>query len=155
MTDNEKQFIRTFVDFESNMKSARQYIAETYGVDSELNEDNNYIKLFCEDGKLDVMNLVSAKNFINETFEDGLIDVTIIHPIKFIHALMMLAQILGNSLDKNPDVECLKVRKLLIKRSCADCVHIDGEAMTLAEDIVVDMDRNSLKVVLGLKPNGI
>ena len=26
MTDNEKQFIRTFVDFESNMKSARQYI---------------------------------------------------------------------------------------------------------------------------------
>ena len=89
------------------------------------------------------------------SLKDGLIDVTIIHPIKFIHALMMLAQILGNSLDKNPDVECLKVRKLLIKRSCADCVHIDGEAMTLAEDIVVDMDRNSLKVVLGLKPNGI
>ena len=75
MTDNEKQFIRTFVDFESHMKSARQYIKETYGVDSELNEDNNYIKLYCKDGKLDVMNLVSAKNFINETFEDGFIDV--------------------------------------------------------------------------------
>ena len=43
MTDNEKQFIRTFVDFESNMKSARQYIKETYGVDSELNEEGNYI----------------------------------------------------------------------------------------------------------------
>ena len=75
MTDNEKQIIRTFVDFESNMKSARQYIKETYGVDSELNEDNNYIKLYCKDGKLDVMNLVSAKNFINETFEAGFIDV--------------------------------------------------------------------------------
>lgn len=75
MTDNEKQFIRTFVDFESNMKSAIQYIKETYGVDSELNEDNNYIKLYCKDGKLDVMNLVSAKNFINETFEAGFIDV--------------------------------------------------------------------------------
>lgn len=75
MTDNEKQFIRTFVDFESNMKSARQYIKETYGVDSELNEDDNYIKLYCKDGKLDVMNLVSAKNFINETFEGGFIDV--------------------------------------------------------------------------------
>jgi hypothetical protein len=75
MTDNEKQFIRTFVDFESNMKSARQYIKETYGIDSELNNEGNYIKLFCEDGKLDVMNLVSAKNFINETFADGFIDV--------------------------------------------------------------------------------
>ena len=75
MTDNEKQFIRAFVDFESNLKSARQYIKETYGVDSELNEEGNYIKLYCTDGKLDVMNLVSAKNFINETFDSGFIDV--------------------------------------------------------------------------------
>ena len=75
MTDNEKQFIRTFVDFDANLKSARQYIKETYGVDSEFNEEENYIKLYCEDGKLDVMNLVSAKNFINETFDSGFIDV--------------------------------------------------------------------------------
>ena len=75
MTDNEKQFIRNFVDIESNIKSARQYIKETYGVDSELNEEGNYIKLYCTDGKLDVMNLVSAKNFINETFDSGFIDV--------------------------------------------------------------------------------
>ena len=53
----------------------RQYIKETYGVDSELNEEGNYIKLYCTDGKLDVMNLVSAKNFINETFDSGFIDV--------------------------------------------------------------------------------
>ena len=75
MTDNEKRFIRNFVDFESNIKSARQYIKEIYGVDSELNEEGNYIKLYCTDGKLDVMNLVSAKNFINETFDSGFIDV--------------------------------------------------------------------------------
>ena len=75
MTDNEKRFIRTFVDFEANLNSARQYIKETYGVDSELNKEGNYIKLYCTDGKLDVMNLVSAKNFINETFDSGFIDV--------------------------------------------------------------------------------
>lgn len=75
MTDNEKQFIRTFVDFESNLNSARQYIKETYGVDSEFNKEENYIKLYCKDGKLDVMNLVSAKNFINETFDAGFVDV--------------------------------------------------------------------------------
>ena len=74
MTDNEKQFIRNFVDFESNIKSARQYIKETYGVDSELNEEGNYIKLYCP-GKLDVINLVSAKDFINETFDTGFVDV--------------------------------------------------------------------------------
>ena len=74
MTDNEKNFIRNFVDFESNMKSARQYIKETYGVDSEFNEEENYIKLYCL-GKIDVINLVSAKNFINETFDTGFVDV--------------------------------------------------------------------------------
>ena len=75
MTDNEKQFIRTFVDFESNMKSVRQYIKETYGIESELNEEENYIRLYCGNGKLDVMNLVSAKDFINENFDSGFIDV--------------------------------------------------------------------------------
>ena len=74
MTDNEKNFIRNFVDFESNMKSARQYIKETYGVDSEFNEEENYIKLYCP-GQIDVINLVSAKNFINETFDTGFVDV--------------------------------------------------------------------------------
>ena len=74
MTDNEKNFIRNFVDFESNMKSARQYIKETYGVDSEFNEEENYIKLYCT-GKIDVINLVSAKDFINETFDTGFVDV--------------------------------------------------------------------------------
>lgn len=74
MTDNEKNFIRNFVDFESNMKSARQYIKEMYGVDSEFNEEENYIKLYCP-GKIDVMNLVSAKDFINETFDTGFVDV--------------------------------------------------------------------------------
>ena len=74
MTDNEKNFIRNFVDFESNMKSARQYIKETYGVDSEFNEEENYIKLYCP-GKIDVINLVSAKDFINATFDTGFVDV--------------------------------------------------------------------------------
>lgn len=74
MTDNEKNFIRNFVDFESNMKSARQYIKEMYGVDSEFNEEENYIKLYCP-GKIDVINLVSAKDFINETFDTGFVDV--------------------------------------------------------------------------------
>ena len=74
MTDNEKNFIRNFVDFESNMKSARQYIKETYGVDSEFNEEENYIKLYCPE-KIDVINLVSAKDFINETFDTGFVDV--------------------------------------------------------------------------------
>ena len=74
MTDNEKNFIRNFVDFESNMKSARQYIKEMYGVDSEFNEEDHYIKLYCP-GKIDVMKLVSAKDFINETFDTGFVDV--------------------------------------------------------------------------------
>ena len=75
MTDNEKKFIKAFVDFESNMKSATQYIKETFGVESELNEEENYIRLYCKDNKVDVMNLVSAKNFINETFDIGFIDI--------------------------------------------------------------------------------
>lgn len=78
---------------------------------------------------------------------DGLIDVTIIHPIKFIHAVLMPFQILRYSFDKNPDVECLKTRGLLIKREDNGLIHIDGESIIFPATINITMHKGNLKVI--------
>lgn len=78
---------------------------------------------------------------------DGLIDVTIIHPISFINAIPMPAQILGYSFDKNPDVETFKAKNVLIKRRATDAIHVDGEPMHVGKDVRVEIKENSLKVL--------
>ena len=73
MTENEKRFVRAFIDFESNIKNAQAYIKEEYGVKSEYDKDHNILKLTSE--KNDVLDLVSAKEYLNETFNDITVDV--------------------------------------------------------------------------------
>lgn len=82
------------------------------------------------------------------SIQDGLIDVTIIHPIKFINAVPMPVQILGYSFDKNPDVECFKTKNLLIKRRNIDSIHIDGEPIKVDKDVHVEMNTKMLKVIV-------
>jgi YegS/Rv2252/BmrU family lipid kinase len=81
------------------------------------------------------------------SLKDGLVDVTIIHPIKFFHALVMPFQILGYSFDRNPDVECLKTEHLIIRRGMAGVMHIDGDAESESTEITVEILKNSLQVV--------
>lgn len=69
MTENEKSFIKAFVDFEANVKNAQSYIKEEYNVSSEYNEEDNTLKLYCE-GETNSLNLITAKAFINESFAD-------------------------------------------------------------------------------------
>lgn len=83
------------------------------------------------------------------SLRDGLIDVTIIHPIKLVNAIPMPAQILGYSFDKNPDVETLRVKSLLIKRRNTDVIHVDGEPMVVSKDIMIKVLQESLKVIVG------
>ncbi len=74
MTENEKNFVRAFVDFDSNLMNAQAYIKENYGVSSEFNADDNSIKLFCEDN-FDAFKLVAAKSFLNESFDETMLTV--------------------------------------------------------------------------------
>lgn len=81
------------------------------------------------------------------SLKDGLIDVTIIHPIKFRNAIAMPVQILGYSFDRNPDVECFKTSRLNIKRKNVNPVHIDGEVVLGEQELNIGLISNSLKLI--------
>ena len=82
------------------------------------------------------------------SLKDGLIDVTIIHPIKLIHALSMPLQILGYSFDRNPNVEYLHTSMVHIKKVNMGQIHIDGEPILGEKDLKVDIMKDGLKVIV-------
>lgn len=80
---------------------------------------------------------------------DGLIDVTIIHPIRLLNALKMPAQIFGYSFDKNPDVEALKTSRVDIHCSNPAPFHVDGEPQFACDCLTVNIWPESLMVIVG------
>lgn len=120
--------------------SPQEYIIET---------DNQIIKR-----KAVAVTCANANQWGNEfhvapkaSLKDGLIDITIIHPIKFFHALAMPFQILGYSFDRNPDVECLKTEHLLIRHIGPFMIHIDGEPVVAENNMRVEIVKESLEVI--------
>lgn len=81
------------------------------------------------------------------SLKDGLMDITIIHPVHFKHAVSMPAQILGYSFDKNPDVEYFQSKKIEIKGNGITHIHIDGEPICGHDVISIEILKHSLMVL--------
>lgn len=64
MTENEKKFIRTVVDYDANVHSMQAEIKEDFNVDSEFDEDTLTLRLHSDNPK----NVIAAKAYITENY---------------------------------------------------------------------------------------
>lgn len=81
------------------------------------------------------------------SLKDGLIDVTIIHPMKLHNAIMMPLQMLGYSFDKNPDVEMFKASQLIINFKNSTYFHVDGESLACENRIKITIATSGIRVI--------
>ena len=81
------------------------------------------------------------------SLKDGLIDVTIIHPMKLQNVISMPVQMLGYSFDRNPDVESFQTKELIIKRNRSAIAHIDGEPISLETSVKVGILKGYLNII--------
>ena len=81
------------------------------------------------------------------SLKDGLIDVTIIHPIRFINVIAMPFQIFSYSFDKNPDVEGIKTSIVYIQSCQVGPTHIDGESIPGEKNYTINVIKNSLMII--------
>ena len=83
------------------------------------------------------------------SLKDGLIDVTIIHPMKLQNVISMPVQMLGYSFDRNPDVETIKTSKLTLYSKSPTIFHIDGEPLECEKRIKITNFPFSIRVICG------
>lgn len=74
MTENERQFVESITNFESNVKKAQLYIKENYGIDSEFDIQDSAIHLTSSQAENALM-LAAAREYISETFNDEVVCV--------------------------------------------------------------------------------
>jgi len=64
---NEVQFIREMIDMKCDIYKAMDYVNETYGVNTEYNDESNELLVESADNKI---NTASAKLYLDEKLSD-------------------------------------------------------------------------------------
>jgi diacylglycerol kinase (ATP) len=80
---------------------------------------------------------------------DGLFQISILKPFKFLQVFGLLSKVLNGKADKSKLMETFACRELTIIRKKSDMVHYDGEPKMEGEKVVFTMKANSVKAIVG------
>ena len=81
------------------------------------------------------------------SMDDGMMNVSILKPLNAIEIPQTTLQLFTNNIDKNSKMTSLVTRNLLIKRSRAGVMHVDGEPVNTGNEIKVETIHQGLKVL--------
>ncbi len=82
------------------------------------------------------------------SMSDGLLDVTIIEPVKVMDAPQLVMQMMNKTLDTNSHVRTLQCKSLHIHRDQPGVIHYDGEPAEAGTDIEVRLMPKGLRTVV-------
>ena len=72
------------------------------------------------------------------TMQDGLIDVTVMHPFKLIQSPLIGARLFLKQLNKDHHVSIYRGKHVVIEREHDDIMHIDGDPMMMPARVTID-----------------
>lgn len=80
--------------------------------------------------------------------QDGLLDVCVFKKPNIIEVPIVATYFLVKQIDKSNFIDIYKAKKITVKREIEDVVNIDGEAVTMSKDIIVEINPLSLNILL-------
>jgi len=86
------------------------------------------------------------------SLQDGLLDVVIVRETRFFSAPLLIARLFSGSVHRSSRVTTLQARAITIRRGAAGPAHLDGEPVTLPDELHVRIVPQSLKVLV---PDGV
>ncbi|MFA7492028.1 MAG: diacylglycerol kinase family protein [Proteiniphilum sp.] len=81
------------------------------------------------------------------SMDDGMMNVSILKPLNAIEIPQTTLQLFTNNIDKNSKMTSLVTRNLLIKRSHAGVMHVDGEPVSTDNEIKVETIHQGLRIL--------
>jgi YegS/Rv2252/BmrU family lipid kinase len=82
------------------------------------------------------------------SLQDGLLDVVVVSDLSIFGAPLLLARLFSGSFHKSDSVTSLQTAEVTIRRPAAGPAHLDGEPVTLPENLHVRVRPRSLKVLV-------
>ncbi|MBR5685031.1 MAG: diacylglycerol kinase family lipid kinase [Muribaculaceae bacterium] len=82
------------------------------------------------------------------TMQDGLIDVTVMHPFSIINSPIIGARLFLRKLSQDQHVSIYRGKRVIIERLHDDVVHIDGDPMVMPARLVIENVSRGIKILV-------
>ena len=82
------------------------------------------------------------------TMQDGLIDVTVMHPFSLVESPLIGARLFLRQLGHDHHVSIYRGKRVVIERSNDDIVHIDGDPVTMPARVVIEIVRRGINILV-------
>ena len=82
------------------------------------------------------------------TMQDGLIDVTVMHPFSIIQSPIIGARLFLRQLGHDHHVSIYRGKRVVIERRRDDIVHIDGEPTTMPARLVIQVVHHGINILV-------
>ncbi len=132
---------------ESILMSYHSYKPEVYEIETE--RENFTCEAF-------LITCANASQYGNNAFIaphaslcDGMMNITIIEPMRAYEAIPFVVQLLTKHIDHNKCVKSLKCEKIQIRRNAPGIIHVDGEVVNTDRDLCVEIVRDGLQALIG------
>jgi YegS/Rv2252/BmrU family lipid kinase len=83
---------------------------------------------------------------------DGMMDVAVLLPFRFLDLGLLIVQMFTKQMDKNSKTEYYKAKHLTLKRKKPGIVHVDGEPIHMKANISIETIHNGLHVIIPKDP---
>jgi YegS/Rv2252/BmrU family lipid kinase len=86
------------------------------------------------------------------TMNDGMMDVAILLPFRFVDTGLLIVQMFTKQMNKNSKTEYYKAKSLTLKRKQPGIVHVDGEPIQMESILSIETIHNGLHVIVPQNP---
>jgi YegS/Rv2252/BmrU family lipid kinase len=82
------------------------------------------------------------------TMQDGLIDVTVMHPFNIVQCPIIGARLFLKQLGHDSHVSIYRGKRIVIEREHEDVIHIDGDPITAPARLVIENVKNGINILV-------
>ena len=82
------------------------------------------------------------------TMQDGLIDVTVMHPFNLAHSPLIGARLFLRQLGHDHHVSIYRGKRIIIEREHDDIIHMDGDPMMMPARLVIENVNKGIKILV-------
>lgn len=82
------------------------------------------------------------------TMQDGLIDVTVMHPFNLAHSPLIGARLFLRQLGHDHHVSIYRGKRIIIDREHDDIIHMDGDPMMMPARLVIENVNKGIKILV-------
>ena len=82
------------------------------------------------------------------TMQDGLIDVTVMHPFNLAHSPLIGARLFLKQLGRDHHVSIYRGKRVIIERESEDIIHMDGDPLMMPARLVIENVNKGIKILV-------